>query len=147
MVYELYPKIYLQCKVGYTHCKGLYDLFFILQLSIIQYTILIPYNANRSRWKIFTVFADLPPITKVFQQIFGWKTAGHSLLTVYHSLLAVYHLLMTVQQREYQEWMKRTVPLSSILFCSLQSVVCKEFPSYPVEDPLNIVVSLKLCSK
>ena len=35
MVYELYPKIDLSCKVGYAHCKGLYGLFFTVQLFII----------------------------------------------------------------------------------------------------------------
>ena len=29
MVHELYPKIYLSCKIGYAHCKDLYGLFFV----------------------------------------------------------------------------------------------------------------------
>ena len=37
MVYKLYPKIYLLCKVGYAHYKGLYGLFFMLQLFILMY--------------------------------------------------------------------------------------------------------------
>ena len=31
---------------------------------------IVPYNANRSRWKTFAVFADQPPIVNVFQRKF-----------------------------------------------------------------------------
>ena len=34
MVHKAYPKIYLMCKVGYAHCKGLYGLFFMLYVII-----------------------------------------------------------------------------------------------------------------
>ena len=44
IVYKLYPNIYLSCKVGYAHSKGLYGLFFRLQLFIIWCIILISAN-------------------------------------------------------------------------------------------------------
>ena len=37
MVHELYPKIYLSCKIGYAHYKDLYGIFFMLQLFIINF--------------------------------------------------------------------------------------------------------------
>ena len=33
-VYELYPEIYLSCKVGYAHYKGLYGLIYINAILI-----------------------------------------------------------------------------------------------------------------
>ena len=49
----------------------------------------LPYNANRSQWKTFTVFVVLLLIAKVFQQIFSfynkvllglkWRIAGQAL--------------------------------------------------------------------
>ena len=35
MVHELYPKIYLSCKIGYAHCKGLHGLA-ILYVTIVH---------------------------------------------------------------------------------------------------------------
>ena len=35
MVHELYPKIYLSCKVGYAHCKGL-RIWPILYATIVH---------------------------------------------------------------------------------------------------------------
>ena len=40
-----------------------------------------------------------------------------------------------------------TVIASPVLYRSQWNVMCKEFPFRFVEDPLNIVVLLKLCSK